>query len=347
MRVVHLIDHWGLGGAQRMVNNLIGMDPVNDHRVISIFRHGARSWHAEPMFLVDSYWQLPWAFWRLRQVLRSWRPDLLQIHLHGSKLVAYLSGVTGVHRSVWSEHSAQEYLDIYHPFISRMIGGLTKRAALRVHTIVANSPSTADYVHREWGVAKHRIETLSFPVWPSSIAGSRTNHVADRSVVGFVGRLAHHKDPLAFVRMAQLVPRAQFWIVGGGPQTEAVVEAIAAAGLTDRVKMWGDRQDVYDLMSQMHVIVMPSRLETYGLVAREAFVLGVPVVGYAVDGLAEQLTDSPIGYAVEPGNVTELATMVTHVLDNPSPRSPIKMSDRDDIAPWLDFYVRMHAEQVS
>ena len=72
-------------------------------------------------------------------------------------------------------------------------------------------------------------------------------------------------------------------IVGDGP------DRAANLGLTDSVEFRGriDGEAKYRLMAAAHAVLMPSRYETFGLVAVEALAAGAPVIAFDVGPLAE------------------------------------------------------------
>jgi glycogen(starch) synthase len=67
-------------------------------------------------------------------------------------------------------------------------------------------------------------------------------------------------------------------------------------------------------ISSAALVVCPSYFEGFGLVCREAVNRGVPVAGYAVGGLVEQLADTPHGLLVEAGDVAGLADAAATLL---------------------------------
>jgi glycosyltransferase involved in cell wall biosynthesis len=56
-----------------------------------------------------------------------------------------------------------------------------------------------------------------------------------------------------------------------------------------------------DLLRRSRVLLMPSRHETFGIVALEAFAAGCPVVGFNIAGLREVAT-GPAACLVAPGD---------------------------------------------
>ena len=66
------------------------------------------------------------------------------------------------------------------------------------------------------------------------------------------------------------------------------------------------------------VVVVPSRREGYGMVAREAMAYGRPVVATAVGGLVDAVEDGVTGILVRPGEPGELRAVLERVLGDRS-----------------------------
>ena len=108
------------------------------------------------------------------------------------------------------------------------------------------------------------------------------NDVGHELVMGFVGRLADQKNPLFLVKVfhevLSLCPNAVLWVVGEG-DLEAPMRARAEQlGVVDRIRWFGRRGDVHQLMLAMDVFVLPSLFEGLGIVLIEAQTAGLPCV---------------------------------------------------------------------
>jgi len=78
-------------------------------------------------------------------------------------------------------------------------------------------------------------------------------------------------------------------VVGDGPDRAELERRAAGLGLADAVEFRGrvDGEAKYRLMAAAHAVLMPSRYETFGLVAVEALAAGAPVIAFDVGPLAE------------------------------------------------------------
>jgi D-inositol-3-phosphate glycosyltransferase len=124
----------------------------------------------------------------------------------------------------------------------------------------------------------------------------------------------------AWTRQARLV------VVGGpsGPEGDAELAAARAVvgrrGLERRV-VWVDPQPHHVLSSYYRaadVSVVPSRSESFGLVALEAASCGIPAVAAAVGGLTTLVDDGVTGTLVEGADPRTWARALTGVLADPA-----------------------------
>lgn len=144
----------------------------------------------------------------------------------------------------------------------------------------------------------------------------------------FVGRIQPLKGAtVAVTTLAGLedYPDAELVVVGGpsGPQGPAELDRITALvaelGLSRRVRLFPPQP--HELLSSFYraadVCLVPSRSESFGLVALEAAACGTPVVASAVGGLRALIDHSRTGFLVERSQPESFAARTAEVLGNP------------------------------
>ena len=147
-------------------------------------------------------------------------------------------------------------------------------------------------------------------------------------VLLFVGRIQPLKGlDVAVGALAALDrPDAELVVVGGpsggdGPAELARVTALAHdLGVGDRVRFVAAQP--HHLLSTWYraadVVLVPSRSESFGLVALEAAACGVPVVASAVGGLRTLVDDGRTGFLVEGRDPGDFAACVEQLLADPA-----------------------------
>lgn len=146
----------------------------------------------------------------------------------------------------------------------------------------------------------------------------------------FVGRIQPLKGLEVAIRslaeLADRCPDAFLVVVGGpsGPSGQAEVDRmhalVAELGVEERVRFVPPQ--AHELLSTYYraadVCVVPSRSESFGLVALEAAACGTPVVAAAVGGLTSLVDDGRTGYLIEGRSPSDFAAAIERVLADPA-----------------------------
>jgi D-inositol-3-phosphate glycosyltransferase len=165
---------------------------------------------------------------------------------------------------------------------------------------------------------------------PGAQAGARTalGLPIDADVLLFVGRVQPLKGPEVAIRALAALdrPDALLLIVGGASGAEGeremrVLRSVAAAlGVTDQVRFVAPQP--HHILSTYYraadVAIVPSRSESFGLVALEASACGVPVVASAVGGLLTLVDHGHNGYLVPDRDPLVFAAHIANLLDDPT-----------------------------
>ena len=153
---------------------------------------------------------------------------------------------------------------------------------------------------------------------------------ADRPIILFVGRIQPLKGPDVAVRTLARLHRgdAILVLVGGASGDDGVAALAATRSLADELGV-GDRvvfvePKPHHLLSSYYraadVVIVPSRSESFGLVALEAAACGMPVVASAVGGLLNVVLDGVTGLLVEGRQPERYARAIAQLIDDPRRR---------------------------
>ncbi len=109
--------------------------------------------------------------------------------------------------------------------------------------------------------------------------------------IGYFGILRHEKGPhLALQAVQSLLAKGrafEFHLYGNGPLRQSLEDEIEKSGLTDRIFLHGEVDDVYRTMQSLDFVLIPSLFESFGYVAVEAMMLKKSLIASNAGGLAE------------------------------------------------------------
>jgi L-malate glycosyltransferase len=107
---------------------------------------------------------------------------------------------------------------------------------------------------------------------------------------------------------------AHLLMVGDGPDRGPAEHHARELNVDRHVSFLGKQNHVERLIPLAHVLLLPSQLESFGLVALEAMACGVVPVATRVGGVPELITDGEDGFLEVPGDVRAQAARVVALL---------------------------------
>ena len=132
-----------------------------------------------------------------------------------------------------------------------------------------------------------------------------------------------------FARVAKQIP-ARLLMVGDGPDRAACERLAYKSGILDRVDFMGKLERVDELLPLTDLMLMPSEMESFGLVALEAMACEVPTIGTLVGGVPEVITDGETGLLFDVGDVDGMAAGAISLLTDPTRRAAMGRAGRRD-----------------
>jgi glycosyltransferase involved in cell wall biosynthesis len=194
------------------------------------------------------------------------------------------------------------------------------------------SRAVCQYASDRYGVPRERIELLYNGVLPEQFPPLRPGETqrwrgehgfAETDLlVGVVGRLAPEKGHARlfrqFVRVRARHPGARLVVAGDGP-LRGELEALAVRlGIAEFTRFLGQQDDARALIGALDVLAVPSDHEGLSFVGLEALMLGTPVVGTEVGGLAEVLKEGEHGVLFSPSREEGLGDGLIWTLQHPA-----------------------------
>jgi len=271
------------------------------------------------------------AIWRLRRLLRAWRPEV--VHAHGLRAGALAAIAAAFVRPSVYDAGPALIVTVHN---APAAGGVTGAIYRVLELIVARRADSVlcvseDLEQRMRAAGARRVAHASVPAYSIPAPALRTDGAARMPAVTdvgpgrplgplvlAVGRLAPQKGFGTLLEAASgwpdIKPEPVLVIVGEGPLEARLKNQAAALHLDARFP--GHRDDVPALLAAAAVFVLPSVWEGQPLILQEALRAGVPVVATRVGGIPE-ITGEDAALLVAPGDPDRLADAVRAVLTDP------------------------------
>lgn len=140
---------------------------------------------------------------------------------------------------------------------------------------------------------------------------------------GYVGAWLPHKGVHVCVQAFRQIGagRAELHVWGGSDDRAYAASLAAMAGDASHIHLHGSfpESEKAAILGSLDALIVPSiGLESFGLVAREALALGVPVIASRLGALTELFAQDDGGALFTPGSADDLASHITRVLDDSS-----------------------------
>lgn len=134
-------------------------------------------------------------------------------------------------------------------------------------------------------------------------------------LICMVGRFSEAKDQPTLIRaVSKLSEDIHLVLVGEGPLMGDNEELAEQLGVSDRVHFLGFRQDIPRILKTVDIVILSSHWEGFGLAAVEGMAAGKPVIASDVEGLNSVVDDSGLKY--KSNDFYELSNMINIILSN-------------------------------
>lgn len=370
MKVLHLIDSFSFGGAERLLATLngvageVGLDlsvaslaPCTPERIQSLpllAQAGLRPSFVGVRRLLD-----PRAPGLLRRAIVASGCQLVHAHLgYSAALVPPVARRLGVPCVSTLHHLASPELPRRELLKEWLWTRSAERGAALIFVSQAARQAAATLVGSPkptWRVLHNGVD---LSVYTPATGGQAARPPADlpippgAPVVTVVAALraakGHEVALQAWPQVRARVPDATLLVVGDGPHGP-VLRARAGAG----VIFAGSREDVPAVLRASTLALLPSLTEALPTVMIEAAACGLAAVATTVGGIPETVQHGRTGLLVPPGDPVALADAVTTLLTDDQLRHRFGQAgrrfaeERFDLRQWAQQLARLYEQAVA
>lgn len=362
LRIAHLIESDGPGGAERVVVQLAtALQAAGAHNVVFLPADG-EGWLARELQgsgVAIEYFRIerPISVVCARALTHAFRRHRIDVaHSHEFSMAIYggwAAWRAGVPHVI-TMHGSRYYA-----------GRLRRRLALRAavsasQRTVAVSDSLARAIADDLWVQRSRVG-----VFANGVRYTPPDRVTLRDELGLapddrllvaVGNLypvkGHRHLVDAVALLAARHPTLHMAIAGRGDLAESLETQARSHGIDTRLHLLGLRSDVAAILAAADVFVQPSLSEGMPLALLEAMWAGRAIVASGVGEIAVALQDGAAGLLVEPGDPAALATALERLLNDPGQagqlgdRAARRARAEYDVTRMVGRYVELYEQSM-
>ena len=291
--------------------------------------------------------------WRVARAYRNLRPNIV---------VSITPGPFGLLGLYHAKRSQAAFISAFHTdfaqlaqiywrpfsrkFASAFLNGTNHFICKRSASVLVNNSHLRPDVER---LGASSVEVMGTPLQPLFLEKPQRPFPEKIKRICFAGRLAKEKNINRIVEAAALIPEIEFSIGGDGPLRGAL-EATAEGLGNVRFTGWLTREKLIELIDASSLLLLPSKIETFGSVALEAMARGRPALVSSNAGIHDWslLREGLIAYDQE----RPLVEAIREVLNLPAEtlqakstaaRSAAETLNRQTIDQWVEV-LRKYAQ---
>ena len=311
MKILHVISSLEIGGAQKLLVDLLPMQAASEDVTLLVYRRVNNDFERtledigiKIIYLNEYNLYNPKIIFHLRRIFKDF--DIVHSHLFPTIYWASLAARGLNIKLVYTEHSTTNFRrnKWYFRHIERWIYN-------KYDIIISISQQTQDaliswlgqkdarFVVINNGVNTQRFSSVHVPIIPKSLI--------------MVSRFATSKDQETVIRAMQYIDKnATLRFIGDGENRRFCEKLTNDLGLSARIQFLGSRSDIEELAASSYIGIQSSNWEGFGLTAVELMAAGKPVIATNVAGLKQVVEGA--GEIFNLGDALELATKVNYLL---------------------------------
>ncbi len=207
--------------------------------------------------------------------------------------------------------------------------------------IIAVSNLTREIIIEKYHQNPAKVTTVHNAVEPIPDVETFVKTPRKDKIVAFLGRITMQKGPEYFVeaahRVLQKTKNVRFVMAGNGDMMNEIVNLVAQRNIADRFHFTGflKGRQVYQMLADSDVYVMPSVSEPFGISPLEAMQVGTPTIISKQSGCAEILTHA---IKIDYWDIDAMADAIYSIVKIPAMYKSLRELGQDQVnnIKWYD-----------
>jgi glycosyltransferase involved in cell wall biosynthesis len=194
--------------------------------------------------------------------------------------------------------------------------------------VAAQTPTERDF-YQQQGVPVEKLHVIGPGVNPDEVVGGdgdrfRQKHQLHRPLVAFFNAMAYDKGAMTVVAAVRRLWQAgrDVDLVMAGSLMSDFRRYLASLPVADRARILvlksPSDEEKRDLLAACDLLVIPSRVDSFGLTYLEAWLYRKPVIGARAWGITDVISHGEDGLLIPFGDEAALAQAIAQLLDDPA-----------------------------
>jgi len=357
MKIVHVITAFGIGGAEKLLLNIINKQIV-DHEVHLVYLKKVddlRPQLHEKVIIKN----IPLSFIvskKLRNYFKNVHPDIIHTHLGHADIL----GIWGSRNLDSKVFCTMHNISFKNNSLDKIIFKLYKFLFLKVSKQI-------QVISISKSVENHVIDKLSLPREQSHLLfnaisrGVNTESIEKikidlkipqgKIILLFVGRLTKQKSIKTLLKSIKVLKEngygelIQLLIVGKGRLKESLELLSNELLISDLVRFEGETSSVDNYFKIADIFILPSIWEGFGIVILEAFRSKLAVIASNVEGPSELISHDENGLLFKPKDHLELSGQIVKLIDDENLRK--KMAHKGFESLKKNYQINTYVEKLN
>lgn len=326
MIIIHIITAFGIGGAEKLLLNVINNQIINNE-VHLIYLKDKNDLISDLDKRVVTK-QIPISFSifnKLKQYYKIVNPDVIHTHLGHADLIGLWSARNFNAKIFCTMHNIyfkKNYIDlIFFKAYSILFLNFIKQGH-----VISISRSVESHVLKKLKIPSNRSHLLFNAIPQRELKKTLKKEQIN---ILFIGRLEKQKSLNTLIRAIKnnidknLEKNISLNIVGDGSLRIDLEKLVIELELSTKINFLGEKKDVDQYYEKADIFILPSIWEGFGIVILEAFRAKIAVIASNIEGPAELIKNNYNGLLFEPKNVVELTDKIQFLIDNKNERIEI------------------------
>ncbi|AZI19818.1 glycosyltransferase [Chryseobacterium taklimakanense] len=323
MKVLQVINSLAIGGAEKLIRETVPLLVKKGFKVDVVLLNGVKTHLYHELNNLDccKIHTLGKSVYNPLNILKILplinKYDLVHVHLFPAQYFVVIAKIISFSKVklIFTEHNTtnKRLQNKHFRSVDKIVYKFYKRILCITCEVRESLIEKLEIPESKLQVVENGVN-LNFIYNAVPYARSEFGYDRNQKLIVMTAAFRDQKDHNTLLRaLSLLADNYHLILIGDGANKTKVENYINELNISSRVKLLGNRSDVYSIIKMCDIAVLSSNWEGFGLVAVESMACEIPTIGSDVPGLNNVIGDG--GLLFERGNDLELKQKIESLED--------------------------------